>query len=390
MRHLRIFSKGHLVRMYVVDFLKFTISPVTYLLNNPASEKVFSFLEGIKNYISSVIPVAPQKRLLFQASVVSIVALAMTSITAGGNFTAASMMYQESYMESYITPGDVLVSDENGYIVKMNPITDSSSRVGLSDYAVHVVESGESLSVIAARYGLKSETIMWENHLANANSLRIGQSLRVPPVDGVSYTVKSGDTLDKIAKKYSISQDVIVAQNGLSTETLAKGQSVFLPNAKPINGDLIAGSTYRVSSVTRDIRAISAAPSNAAPAVGKIFIFPTRGKITQGYHSGHYAIDIADRSKPPIWSAASGTVIKASSGTWGGGYGNHVIIDNGDGVQTLYAHMDSVSVSVGQHVNQGEVIGIMGNTGRVYGITGIHLHWEVMINGVKKNPINYY
>jgi len=390
MRHLRIFSKGYLVKMYVVDFLKFTISPISYLLKNPVAERFFAFLDDIKKYISKAIPAAPQKKLLFQASTVSLMALLVTSFTSGGNFTAASMMYQENYMESYVTPGDVLVSDENGYIVKMNPITDNSSRIGLTDYAVHVVESGESLSVIAARYGLNTETIMWENHLANANSLRIGQSLRVPPVDGVSYTVKSGDTLNKIATRYNISQDTIIAQNGLDTETVAKGQLIFIPNAKPIAGDLIAGETYRVSSVTRNSRAISASPSSAVPSVGKIFIFPTRGKITQGYRGGHYAIDIADRSKPPIWSAASGTVIKASSGTWGGGYGNHVIIDHGNGVKSLYAHLDSVNVSVGQFVNQGDVIGIMGNTGRVYGITGIHLHWEVTIDGVKQNPINYY
>lgn len=387
---MRIFSKGYLVKMYVVDFLRFTVSPITYLLKNPIAERAFAFLDQLKKSISAVIPAAPQKRLLFQAGAISMIALTITSFTPGGTFAATAVSYQESYMESYITPGDVLVSDENGYIVKMNPVTDSSSRIGLTDYAVHVVESGESLSVIAARYGLKAETIMWENHLANANSLRIGQSLRVPPVDGVSYTVKSGDTLNKIAAKYSISQDTIIAQNGLSSETVAKGQLIFIPNAKPLQGDLIASDTYRVGSVTRNSRAISASPSNAVPSVGKIFIFPTRGKITQGYRGGHYAIDIADRSKPPIWSAASGTVIKASSGTWGGGYGNHVIIDHGNGVQSLYAHFDSVNVVVGQHVNQGDVIGIMGNTGRVYGITGIHLHWEVTVNGVKQNPVNYY
>jgi len=376
--------------MYVVDFVKFAISPITYLLKNPVSERIFEFLASIKRFISTVIPAAPQKRLLFQAGVISITALTLTSFTAGGTFTAASMTYEENYMESYITPGDVLVSDENGYIVKMNPITDSSSRIGLTDYAVHVVESGESLSVIAARYSLNTETIMWENHLANANSLRIGQSLRIPPVDGVSYTVKSGDTLNKISGRYNISQDTIVAQNGLDSEVVAKGQLLFIPNAKPIVGDLIAGETYRVSSVTRNSRAISAAPSSAVPSIGKIFIFPTRGKITQGYRGGHYAIDIADRSMPPIWSAASGTVVKVSTGTWGGGYGNHIIIDHGNGVKSLYAHLDSVNVSVGQFVNQGDVVGVMGRTGRVYGITGIHLHWEVTVNGVKQNPVNYY
>ena len=59
-------------------------------------------------------------------------------------------------------------------------------------------------------------------------------------------------------------------------------------------------------------------------------------------------------------------------------------------MQTLYAHMNRVDVSVGQYVSQGDVIGQMGNTGRVYGVTGIHVHFEVRVNGVKQNPNNYF
>ena len=67
-----------------------------------------------------------------------------------------------------------------------------------------------------------------------------------------------------------------------------------------------------------------------------------------------------------------------------------MIIDHGDGLQSLYAHLDHLNVSVGDYVEQGQTIGQMGNTGRVYGATGIHLHWEVIKNGVKQYPGNYY
>ena len=86
-------------------------------------------------------------------------------------------------------------------------------------------------------------------------------------------------------------------------------------------------------------------------------------------------------------SAASGTVIKAYSGGWGGGYGNHVMIDHGNGMMTVYAHLSSVGVSTGQSVSAGQVIGRVGNTGQS---TGPHLHFEVRINGVKQNPLNWY
>ena len=164
----------------------------------------------------------------------------------------------------------------------------------------------------------------------------------------------------------------------------------YMPGAKPLNSSITVAGDYRTSSVTRSVSYASVSSSSATPIVGRVFIFPTTGKITQGYRAGHYAIDISDTSKPPIWAAGSGNVTKASSGTWGGGYGNHVVIDHGNGLQTLYAHFDSLNVYEGQWVNQGDVIGIMGNTGRVYGRTGIHLHWEVIQDGVKQYPPDYY
>lgn len=228
---------------------------------------------------------------------------------------------------------------------------------------------------------------MWENNLANANSLRIGQKLMIPPVNGISYKVKSGDNLEKIATKYKIEADAIIAQNGLESDVIAKGQNIFLPGAEPIAPVNTIASR---ATVSRDVRYSDVTSSDSVPVVGRSFIYPTIGKISQGYRAGHYAIDIADRSMPPVWAGGEGTITKASSGTWGGGYGNHVIIDHGDGLETLYAHLDSLNVYVGQEVSQGDVIGIMGNTGRVYGATGIHLHWEVIDNGIKRNPNNYY
>ena len=122
------------------------------------------------------------------------------------------------------------------------------------------------------------------------------------------------------------------------------------------------------------------------PVSAEGWVRPTQGRITQGFRGGHYAYDVADTSKPPILAAAGGTVIKASSGTWGGGYGNHVIIDHGNGYQTLYAHAEVLYVNVGDSVSQGQVIAKMGNTGSVYGRTGIHLHFEITYNGTKLNP----
>ncbi len=118
-------------------------------------------------------------------------------------------------------------------------------------------------------------------------------------------------------------------------------------------------------------------------------IWPVVGSthVTQGYSRGHQAFDIsyADDMHPEIISSQSGTVIIASYG-WNGGYGNTIVIDHGDGYKTRYGHMQGLAVGVGEEVRQGQVLGVMGNTGNVHGITGIHLHWEVLRNGVRINP----
>lgn len=387
-RHLKNFSKSILVKMHFGDVLSYLASPLKLITKAPGISHLGRFFVGSKVFIADILPVSPQKRLLFQATVLSVASLMLASVGQSATFTPSAMNYSSDYISSYTLEGDILIADADGYLVKVNPQTDESNRIGLTDYAVHVVESGETLSDVGAKYGVKVDTIMWENNISNANSLKIGQSLLVPPVDGLSYKVASADSLEKIAKAYSVSTDSIIAQNSLDSEVIYKGQQLFLPGAKPLYKPEII---VRNDGVTRDTRSyISANPSTEAPVYGKIFIFPTRGSITQGYHAGHYAFDIADRSKPPIWAAGGGTVVKASSGTWGGGYGTHVIIDHGNGVKTLYAHMSSLNVAEGQWINQGDVIGIMGNTGRVYGATGIHLHWEVMVNGVKQYPGDYY
>ena len=98
------------------------------------------------------------------------------------------------------------------------------------------------------------------------------------------------------------------------------------------------------------------------------------------YHSG---VDIGASYGATIIAADSGTVITAG---WISGSGNCVVISHGNGVSTLYGHMSSIAVSVGQSVSQGQTIGYVGSTGNS---TGPHLHWEVTVNGVRQDPLNY-
>ncbi|MEK9132320.1 MAG: M23 family metallopeptidase [Patescibacteria group bacterium] len=298
-----------------------------------------------------------------------------------------------------------IINDE-GYIMKSSPVTQDANRIGYTDYLQHTVVSGNTLSGVAALYGISLKTLLWENSLSEDSTLKIGQTLVVPAIDGVSHIIKGDkETLESIAKEYGVEIKLIKDHNKLLTDNIQKGQKLFIPGGKK-KVEAIPQARVIVRSGTRttynydtfDEKTFMATEN--APKSGKEFLYPTVGTLTQGYRAGHYASDIANPAKPDVWTAASGTVVKVVGGctprdvkiqrNCGGGYGNHVVIDHGDGLQTLYAHLETIYVTEGQAVDRGQALGKMGNTGRSYGVTGIHLHFEVFDNGVKKNPANYY
>ena len=130
-------------------------------------------------------------------------------------------------------------------------------------------------------------------------------------------------------------------------------------------------------------------PETAAEPTAGVLQRPCNNcEVTQGYHPGHYAVDVQTKGGGPVFAAEDGTVIRADYG-WDGGYGNVIEIDHGNGLVTLYAHNKELYVKVGDVVKRGQVISWEGNTGLVYGSTGIHVHFEVRVNGVKKNPMLY-
>ena len=362
--------------------------------------------EKISKKISNT---SPTIKLLKSYSAVVLTVFTIGAVSPGNAYSQdASYIPTLEGVEDYYGSDALMSADQDGYIPKINPQTELADRTIINGRLIHEVVSGDTLSTIAEEYGIKTNTLLWENGLSKESTLKIGEKLLVPPVDGVTHTVKKGQDIKKIASAYSISEDLIVKQNQLeASAVLNPGQELFIPGAKPLPVEIDRTTLDRAQSRTRILasgkvdktnvgsnRLVSASEigenASSSPSTGKSMIFPTRGVITQYFHPGHYAYDIADPSKPPVWAAMDGVVVKASSGTWGGGYGNHIIIDHGNGLKTLYGHMEYLSVQVGDTVTQGQVIGKMGRTGNVRGRTGIHVHFEVIQNGVKKSPGNYF
>jgi murein DD-endopeptidase MepM/ murein hydrolase activator NlpD len=240
----------------------------------------------------------------------------------------------------------------------------------------HTVEAGDTLYGIADKYNISVETLIWANGLEqNPDLLRLGQELTVLPVNGVYHTVQSGDTVESVAKKYKTKPEDVLnfLLNNLSpkNQTLAVGQKIVVPGgSKPY--------------VARQVQIYSgAAPQGAGRGSGRL-VWPASGSISQGYYWYHRAIDIASYIGNPVRAADSGYVVAAG---WSNlGYGYYIVLDHGNGVQTLYAHLSRFFVNAGDSVGQGTVIGHVGSTGNS---TGAHLHFEVIRGGIPQNPYNY-
>ncbi len=269
---------------------------------------------------------------------------------------------------------EILVEDEAGNVsVRIQPRKRDQT-------ITYTVKSGDNSTKIAHKFGLKVSTLLWANELNVKQQLQVGQEIKIPPTDGVFYQVQGGDTLSEIAKRHNIEMSKIYAYNRISqSAALQAGQEIFLPDAKKMFTEIASQDQYSSSSVGTGV----------IESIGMQLRRPTQGVLTQGFVRGHYALDIANKLNTPVYAAASGTVTKADNG-WNYGYGNYIIVDHGNEIQTLYAHLDSIKIETGASVKTGQLIGLMGNSGRVWGPTGVHLHFELHIRGRKVNPNNYF
>ncbi len=245
----------------------------------------------------------------------------------------------------------------------------------------YTVKPGDTVSTIAAEFEISVSTILWENDLSAYSIIRPGQRLAILPMSGLIHKVKSGENLSSVAKKYNIEEEKIMLANKLTeTSGLQVGQKIIIPGAKKQTYASYSPTTYSGLSVLRDL----VKPSDAKPTAGNKMNWPTVGhRITQYYSWRHHGIDIANKYGTAVYAADAGTV---ESIGWGKGYGNQIVINHGGGKKTRYAHLSKFYIKKGQKVSKGEAIGAMGSTGWS---TGSHLHFEVVINGRKYNPLNY-
>ena len=257
----------------------------------------------------------------------------------------------------------------------------------------HVVEEGDSVFGLADTFKLKPETVLWANYNVlndNPDLLSVGQTLLIPPTDGVYYRWQDGDTLQSVADQFHSTAQAILLWPGNNLDLI---KPVVIPGTM-----IMVPGGWREFQRTWVIPTIPRGPAGVVPNMagtcnssGAVigtgyFMWPVTSHYISGndYWSGHLGIDIGATLGLPVVAADSGVVV--FSGWNSNGYGNAIMIDHGNGFQTLYAHLSARFVNCGQSVLKGSTIGAAGSTGNS---TGPHLHFEIRLNGGFVNPHNY-
>ena len=287
-----------------------------------------------------------------------------------------------------------------------------------AEQITYKVKKKDTIPAIAKRYGIKQDTILMNNKNALNNKMKVGDTITFPSIDGLYYKLEKNDTLSKIAKKYGISVVDIVDYNNVNPKRLKAGTTIFLKGVtlqkyKDVEGRLIAAQQAKEDKKKnkdkekpeKPPKGTKGAPpppppqddgddgGKAASYSGAGFAYPVRyagvsSPFGNRYHPVlrryilHTGVDLVAKYVP-LRAAKAGVVTFAGNMS---GYGKIIIIRHDNGYETRYAHLSVISTNVGEHVNQGDLIGKTGNSGRT---TGAHLHFEIRQNGVPKNPMKY-
>jgi len=255
----------------------------------------------------------------------------------------------------------------------------------------HTVAPGDTAASIAAAFALSVETLRELNWDVNIDELSKGQSLLVQkrrPILSVAYDVSKHHT-EKLPceTRYIEDNSLWLGETAVRAEGASGRERVYTLQSF-VDGYAQPVQVVRREALDEPVGRVILVGTKLRVATGT-FIRPTNGRFTSGF--GYRAV-FGRFHEGADFANAVGTPIAASDGgvvTFSGvksGYGTVVYIDHGNGFSTRYAHCSKSLVHVGQEVGQGEIIAKVGNTGRS---TGPHLHFEVYVNNVPKNPMLY-
>ena len=293
-----------------------------------------------------------------------------------------------------IVDGGALLPDSlQGTDSEVNSYVSSSDNI-----TTYTVEDGDTLSGIADKFSISKNTILYANTDIKNNTLKVGQTLVILPVDGISYTIKKGDTIESIAKNYKADVTDISEFNDISSnDDLKVGDIIIVPGGiiskksettkvekeQKKEAETQDNQSQEKPEIVKEINKASTDEISSGNGITDGYIWPLPkgvGRVSQRLHDDN-AYDFAAPKGTPIYAIKDGTVLIADGSGYNGGYGLYVVINFKDGAQAIFGHMSKVAATSGEEVKQGDIIGYVGTTGRS---TGNHVH--IGIHGGKPNP----
>ena len=284
---------------------------------------------------------------------------------SGGDAERATMYYAATGISSIFggipeneqnTPAESETNSENSGFINF-------------EWQQYKVARGDSVSVIAQKFGVSIGAVIASNDIKNARLLQEGAALRIPNVDGIPYQVKQGDNLSKIAASFNVPLEVILDVNDIRSDNIHPGDTLFIPGARMNDIDL------RLS-------------------LGELFMYPLQRRVITsnfgmrkdpftGKIQFHTGVDFSANIGTAVMASLDG-VVSVVAENWL--YGKYIIISHRNGYKTLYGHLNSFSVREGENVARGRKIGETGNTGYS---TGPHLHFAIYnSSGAYINPLD--
>lgn len=372
-------------------FLQLFLLIILVLVTMPDSQfykRDFKEIPGHHTLLYKLVGPGDQDFAIEEISVVPIQLI----VNSNAGWKAGSIVSQPESDGKLKEPQDISAISAGGGAITKPPIltgvdigslNQGIDGTGRKEIIYHQVMAGEVVGKIAQDYNISVNTVLWANNLSARSYIRPGDKLKILPVDGLVYRVVKGDNVSKIAKKYGADVKKIIEFNKLeeSGSGIKVGEELIIPGGE-MSRIVYQTITNRPSAFDKITPPL---PSINAPA-GSGYLWPTNIKyISQYYGWRHTGLDIAGPTGSPLYASRAGEVVKSQCG-YNGGYGCYIIINHGGGVQTLYGHASKLYVSVGDYVEQGQTIALMGSTGRS---TGPHIHFEVRINGRRVNPLGY-
>ena len=278
---------------------------------------------------------------------------------------------------------DITANDDVYYIRWQDVLAVFSSYVSGN-------EQGAPVAALTEEQVDKLRKTMWAMNAVDCSTHPETTTIETTDEDGNPTTTEITETVLVIELTHK-TPDEMAADYHFTTRQNTYLQLLQDPQYEELWGELLGGFEQGGGKLMN--------PDSTRVPTGTLqWPLPVAGTITSqfghrvdpitGEVSSHTGTDIACAEGTPILAAADGIVIVANGlDSWGGSYGYYIQIDHGGGLETLYAHCSSICVTTGQQVQAGEVIGYVGHTGRA---TGNHLHFEVHINGVRRDAETYF